>query len=66
MIIKNYTLRKFIIKMNERNYHDFLRVANEYGLTVEEKIYEIIDYYILVERKRFKICGFTPESHSKT
>ena len=41
--------------MNEKDYHDFLRLANEYGLSVEEKIYEIIAYYLLVERRRFKL-----------
>jgi len=33
-----------------------LRIANRYNLTVEEKIYEIIDFYLLVERRRFKTC----------
>jgi hypothetical protein len=48
--------------MSEKDYHDFLRVSNKYGLEVEEKIYEIIQYYLLVERRRFKIrrinCDF--------
>ena len=47
-----------MIKMNERDYHDFLHMANEYGLTVEEKIYEMIEYYLLIERKKFKTCRF--------
>jgi hypothetical protein len=40
--------------MNENDYHDFLRIANENGLTVEEKIYETINYYLQIERNRFK------------
>ena len=47
-------MREFVIKLNDKDYHDFMRVSNEYGLTVEEKIYEIINYYLLIERKRFK------------
>ncbi len=37
--------------MNEKDYHDFLNIANEYGLTVEEKIHEVINYYLLTNRK---------------
>jgi len=37
-----------------RKSHDFLRISNQYGLEVEEKIYEIIEYYLLIERGRFK------------
>jgi len=50
----NYILRKFVIKLSEKDYHDFLRISNQYGLEVEEKIYEIIEYYLLIERRRFK------------
>ena len=50
----NYTLRKFVIKLSEKDYHDFLRISNQYALEVEEKIYEIIEYYLLIERGRFK------------
>lgn len=46
--------RKFIIKLNEKDYHDFSEVANQYGLSVEEKIYEMIHVYLIVQRKRFK------------
>ena len=44
-------LKELIIKMSERDYHEFLQISNEYGLSVEEKIYEIIDYYLLIRRK---------------
>ena len=40
--------------MTEKDYHDFLKISNKYGLEVEEKIYEIIEYYLLIEKKRFK------------
>jgi len=45
-------VRKVIIKLNEKDYLDFLQVSNQYGLTFEEKIYEIIDYYLIIERKK--------------
>lgn len=55
-------MRKLIIKMNDRDYHDFLNTSNGYGLTVEEKIYEMIEYCLLIERKKFKTCRFFPDS----
>ena len=36
-------VREFVIRLNNKDYHDFMRISNEYGLSVEEKIYEIID-----------------------
>jgi hypothetical protein len=48
--------------MNQKDYHDFLNIANESGLTVEEKIYEVINYYLLIERKKFKTCRFPMDS----
>lgn len=47
-------VREFVIKLNDKDYHDFMRISNEYGLSIEEKIYEIIDMYLIIERKRFK------------
>jgi len=47
-------LRKVIIKLNEKDYVDFLQTSNGYGLTAEEKIYEIINYYLIIERKKRK------------
>jgi hypothetical protein len=55
-------LRKLIIKIIEEDYYDFSRIANKSGLSVEEKIYEIIDYYLLIQRGRFKTCRFSPDS----
>ena len=40
--------------MNERDYYDFLRIANEDGLTVEEEIYKTISYYLKIERNKSK------------
>ena len=47
-------VREIITKFNENDYHIFTRIANESGLSVEEKIQEIVDVYILVEKNRFK------------
>jgi len=47
-------LRKVIIKLNEKDYVDFLQTSNGDGLTAEEKIYEIINYYLIIERKKRK------------
>ena len=49
-----YYLRKITIKLNETDYLDFLKASNGYNLTVEEKIQEIINYYVIIERKRTK------------
>ncbi len=49
-----YSVRKIIVKLNEKEYIDFLLISNEFGLTVEEKIYEIISYYLIIERRRVK------------
>jgi hypothetical protein len=48
-------LRKITIKINETDYVDFLLESCEHGLTPEEQIYQIINYYILVRRRRAKI-----------
>jgi len=50
--------------MNEKDYHAFLRISNEYGLDVKEKIYERIEYYLLVERKRFKTYSINHDFHN--
>ena len=46
--------REIITKFNEKDYHIFSRIANEYGLSVEEKIQEIVDVYLLIERNSFR------------
>jgi len=47
-------LREIIIKINEKNYLDFLKASEGYNLTIEEKILEIINYYVIIERRRMK------------
>ena len=48
-------MRKVVIKLNEKDYVDFLQTSNGDGLTAEEKIYEIINYYLIIERKKRKV-----------
>ncbi len=48
-------MRKLVIKLNEKDYVDFLQTSNGDGLTAEEKIYEIINYYLIIERKKRKV-----------
>ncbi len=50
--------RKIITKFSEHDFHIFSRIANDSGLSVEEKIQEIVDVYLLVEKKRFKQSRF--------
>ena len=48
-------MRKIIIKLSEKDYLEFLFESNEHGFTVEEQIHEIINYYILVRKRRVKV-----------
>ena len=48
-------MRKITIKFSDDDYIDFLLESNEHGLTPEEQIYELVNYYILVRRRRAKI-----------
>jgi len=48
-------LRKVVIKLNAKDYVDFLQISNGDGLTAGEKIYEIINYYLIIERKKRKV-----------
>ena len=48
-------LRKITIKLSEKDYLDFLLESNEYDNTVEEQVHEIIQYYILIRRRRTKL-----------
>lgn len=47
-------MRKIVIKFDEQDYQDFARISNEYGLSVEEKLREIIDVYLIIQKKQFK------------
>lgn len=46
-------VRKIVTKFSEQDYHIFSRIANESGLSVEEKLQEIVDVYIIVEKNKF-------------
>ena len=47
-------MREIRIKINEKDYLDFLKSSEGYNLTIEKKILEIINYYVIIERKRMK------------
>jgi len=47
-------VRNIITKFNENDYHIFSKIANDSGLSVEEKLQEIVDIYIIVEKNKFK------------
>jgi len=55
MNICSVFLREIRIKISEKDYLDFLKASNRYNLTIEEKILEIINYYVIIERKRMKL-----------
>ena len=47
-------VRNIITKFNDNDYHIFARIANGSGLSVEEKLQEIVDIYLIIEKKKFK------------
>ncbi|MEX0854372.1 MAG: hypothetical protein WD018_01230 [Nitrosopumilaceae archaeon] len=47
-------VRKIITRFSDDDYHIFARIANDSGISVEEKLQEIVDIYIIVEKNRFK------------
>ena len=47
-------MRKITIEIKDEDYLDFQFAANNSGLKVDEKISEIIQYYIIIERNRKK------------
>ena len=55
-------VRNIITKFSENDYHIFSRIANDYGLSVEEKLQEIVDIYIIVEKNKFKQTRITQEN----
>ena len=55
-------VRNIITKFNENDYHIFARIANGSGLSVEEKLQEIVDIYIIVEKHKFKQTRITQEN----
>ena len=54
-MLESVFLREIRIKISEKDYLDFLKASNGYNLTIEEKILEIINYYVIIERKRMTI-----------
>ena len=55
-------VRNIITKFSEKDYHIFSRIANESGLSVSEKLQEIVDIYIIVEKNKFKQTRIHPEN----
>jgi len=49
-------VREIILKFNNRDYLDFQKVADASGLTPEEKLQEIVEYYLIIERNRKKFA----------
>ena len=45
-------MRKITVHLSEKDYLDFLLESNEHSNTAEEQIYEIIQYYVLIRRRR--------------
>ena len=59
-------MRKITIRLNEKDYLDFLLESNEYDNTAEEQIHQIIKYYVIIRRRRVKlkiISNGTLDSH---
>ena len=55
-------VRNIITKFTENDYHIFSRIANGSGLSVEEKLQEIVDIYIIIEKNKFKQTRIHPEN----
>jgi len=47
-------MREITIKIKDQDYLDFQQASNNSGLRIDEKISEIIQYYIIIERNRKK------------
>jgi hypothetical protein len=47
-------VREIILRFKNIDYIAFQKVANESGLTPEEKLEEIVEYYLIIERNRHK------------
>lgn len=55
-------VRNIITKFSDDDYHIFSRIANDSGLSVEEKLQEIVDVYIIVEKNKFKQSRINQEN----
>ena len=52
-------MRDITIQIKDEDYLKFQTIANESGLKIDEKISEIIQYYIIIERNRKKFSRQT-------
>jgi len=59
-------LRDITIKIKDQDYLDFQQDANNSGLRVDEKISEIIQHYIIIERNRKRFSQSNPFSTLST
>ena len=48
-------MRKITVCLSEKDYLDFLLESNERNNTAEEQINELIQYYVLIRRRRIKL-----------
>jgi len=55
-------VRNIITKFTENDYHIFARIANDSGLSVQEKLQEIVDIYIIIEKNKFKQTRINQEN----
>ena len=55
-------VRNIITKFTENDYHIFSRIANDSGLSVEEKLQEIVDVYLIIEKNKFKQTRLNQEN----
>ena len=56
-------VRNIITKFSENDYHIFARIANGSGLSVEEKLQEIVDVYLIIEKNKFKQTRLNHENN---
>jgi hypothetical protein len=47
------SMREIILKFNNKDYLDFQKVSNESGLTPDEKLKEIVEYYLTISLSYF-------------
>jgi len=52
-------VREITLKFNSKDYLDFQTISNQSGLTPEEKLKEIVEYYLIIERNRKKFTHRT-------
>jgi len=49
-------LRKIILNIKNKDYIDFLKATQECGkLTAEDMLYDLIHYYVIIERNKAKL-----------